>query len=135
MGKNVRNNFLEPRASSGETGRRELLLEYHNMHKVPHPGEFIKEVCLLPLHLTITKAAHELGVTRKALSELLNGKTGISIEMALRLAKAFNTTPESWLTQQMNYDLWQAKKKKKQIEAEVKTLWKKQKHHDMHHPI
>jgi addiction module HigA family antidote len=103
------------------------------MYNIPHPGEFIKEVCLAPLGLTITKAAADLGVTRKAFSELLNGKTGISIEMAFRLAKAFNTTPESWLTQQMNYDLWQAQQKRKQIEAEVITLWGKSKHHATRH--
>lgn len=91
------------------------------MHNPPHPGEFIREVCLEPLGLTVTKAAKELGVTRKALSELLNGKSGISVEMALRLAKAFNTTPESWLTQQMYYDLWVTRKKTKNLK--VKTLW------------
>lgn len=74
------------------------------MHNPPHPSEFIREIYLEPLGLTVTQAAKDLGITRKALSELLNGKTGISPEMALRLAKAFNTTPESWLTQQRNYD-------------------------------
>lgn len=83
------------------------------MHKPPSPGEFIREVCLKPLGLTVTQAAKDLGVSRKALSELLNGKSGISPEMALRLAKAFNTTPESWLTQQMHYDLWKIKQKTK----------------------
>lgn len=92
------------------------------MHQLPHPGEFIREICLKPLHLTVTEAARKLGVTRKALSELLNGKTGISIEMALRLAKAFNTTPESWLTQQMNYELWKTKQKK--IALSVEPIWK-----------
>ena len=101
------------------------------MHHVPHPGEFIREICLEPLNVTVTEAARKLGVTRKALSELLNGKTGISTEMALRLAKAFNTTPESWLTQQMNYDLWKAQQVKKNIEVE--PLWKGRKAHSMHH--
>jgi len=101
------------------------------MHHVPHPGEFIREICLEPLNVTVTEAARKLGVTRKALSELLNGKTGISTEMALRLAKAFNTTPESWLTQQMNYDLWEAQQKKENIEVE--PLWKGKKVHSMHH--
>ncbi|OGT77178.1 MAG: addiction module antidote protein, HigA family, partial [Gammaproteobacteria bacterium RIFCSPLOWO2_12_FULL_38_14] len=90
------------------------------MHNPPHPGEIIKEICFKPLGLSITEAAKNLGVSRKALSELINGKTGISPEMALRLAKAFNTTPESWLTQQMNYDLWIAKSKKKSLK--VKNL-------------
>jgi len=75
------------------------------MHYHPiHPGEFIREICLEPLNLTVTAAADGLGVSRKAFSELLNGKAGISPLMALRLAKAFNTTPESWLEQQMQYD-------------------------------
>lgn len=85
------------------------------MHNPPHPGEVIREICIEPLGLTITQAAKHLGVTRKALSELLNGKSGISPEMALRLAKVFNTTPESWLTQQMQYDLWRARQKEKTL--------------------
>lgn len=92
------------------------------MHNPPHPGEFIREVCLKSVRLTVTRAAHDLGVTRKALSELLNGRTGISPEMALRLAKAFNTTPESWLAQQMHYDLWKAKQKRQNLK--VRVLWK-----------
>jgi addiction module HigA family antidote len=79
------------------------------MHNPPHPGEFIREICLDPLNLTVTDAAEKLGVTRKTLSELLNGKSGISPEMAIRLAHTFNTSAESWLQQQMNYDLWHAK--------------------------
>jgi addiction module HigA family antidote len=83
-----------------------------------HPGEVIRELCLEPLGVTVTDAAKALGVSRKALSELLNGRTGISPEMALRLSIAFDTTPESWLTQQMHYDLWQAKKKAKGLKVE-----------------
>lgn len=98
------------------------------MYNPPHPGEVIKEICFDPLGLSITEAAKNLGVSRKTLSELVNGKSGISPEMALRLAKAFDTTPESWLTQQMNYDLWVAKNKKKTLK--VKTLWK---HTGAHH--
>ena len=82
------------------------------MHNPPHPGEIIRELCLKPLGLTVTDAAKALGVTRKTLSELLNGHSGISPEMALRLSKAFGTTPESWLTQQMHYDLWKVRKKR-----------------------
>lgn len=77
------------------------------MHNPPHPGEIIRELCLEPLGITVTRAAQALGVSRKALSELLNGHTGITPEMAIRLSRAFNTTPESWLIQQMQYDLWQ----------------------------
>jgi antitoxin HigA-1 len=91
------------------------------MHNPPHPGIFIREVCLEPLGLSITKAAEHLGITRKTLSELLNGHSGISPEKALRLSIAFNTTPESWLTQQMNYDLWKASQHKKDLH--VRPLW------------
>jgi addiction module HigA family antidote len=74
--------------------------------------------------LTATQTAKDLGISRKALSELFNGKCGISPEMALRLAKAFNITPESWLMQQMHYDLWQARQKSKRLQ--VRKLWPKQ---------
>ena len=77
------------------------------MHNPPHPGEVIRELCLDPLGLTITEAAKGLGVSRKTLSALLNGHFGISPEMAIRLSKAFGGSPESWLTQQVQYDLWQ----------------------------
>lgn len=85
------------------------------MHNPPHPGEVVGELCLKPLGLTVTAAAKALGVSRKALSELLNGHTGISPEMAVRLSIAFGTTPESWLTQQMHYDLWKLKRGRKKI--------------------
>ena len=77
------------------------------MQNPPHPGGIVRRQCLEPLGLTVTRAAGGLGVTRQALSELLNGKTGISIEMAVRLAKAFGSTPETWLGMQQAYDLWQ----------------------------
>ena len=80
------------------------------MHNPPHPGEAIRELCLEPVGLTVTKAAWGLGVTRKALSELLNGHSGISPEMAIRLSKAFGGSAESWMTQQMQYDLWRVQK-------------------------
>ena len=76
------------------------------MHNPPHPGEILRELCLEPLDLTITDAAMGLGVSRKTLSSILNGRAGISPEMALRLSIAFDTTPESWLNQQAQYDLW-----------------------------
>ncbi len=79
------------------------------MHNPPHPGEIIKEFCVEPLGLTVTKAAESLGVTRKTFSMLLNGKSGISPEMALRLSKVFGRTPEGWLKLQLQYDLWKAK--------------------------
>jgi addiction module HigA family antidote len=81
-----------------------------NMHKPAHPGEVLKSMYIEPLGLTVTETAKALGVTRKALSELLNMKSGISIAMSLRLSKAFNTTPELWLNMQRNYDIIRAKK-------------------------
>ena len=69
----------------------------------------MRELCLEPLDLTITDAATGLGVSRKTLSSILNGRAGISPEMALRLSIAFDTTPESWLNQQALYDLWVAR--------------------------
>ena len=88
------------------------------MHNPPHPGEIIRELCLEPLDLTVTAAAKALGVTRKSLSELLNGKSGVSPEMALRLAIAFRTSAESWLNQQVQYDLWKARKRHKNLKVE-----------------
>lgn len=74
-----------------------------------HPGEVLKGLYLDQLEITITQAAANLGVSRRVLSLLVNGKAGISVEMALRLAEALNTTPELWLNMQQNYDLWHAK--------------------------
>jgi addiction module HigA family antidote len=88
------------------------------MHNPPHPGEVIRELFLAPLGVTVTDAAKALGVSRKAFSELLNGKTGVSPEMAIRLSIAFDTTPESWLTQQMQYDLWQAEQRRRDLHVE-----------------
>src|SRR5262245_58769466 len=86
------------------------------MKNPPHPGEIIREHYLAPLGLTVTDAAKGLGVTRKTLSELLNGKSGISPEMAIRLSKAFGgRTPESWLQLQVLYDLAQVEKRGKEI--------------------
>ena len=74
-----------------------------NMHNPPHPGEILRELCLEPLDVTVTAAEEALGVSRKTLSAILNGRAGISPEMAIRLAKAFDTTPESWMNQQMQF--------------------------------
>ena len=81
------------------------------IHNPPHPGEIIREQCLEPLGLTITAAAKGLGVTRKALSELVNGHSGVSPEMAIRLSKAFGSSPETWLRLQLQYDLRQAERR------------------------
>ena len=75
----------------------------------PHPGGIVRRQCLEPLGLSVTKAAEGIGVARQTLSELLNERTGISIEMAIRLSKAFGSTPETWLGLRMAYDLWQAR--------------------------
>jgi addiction module HigA family antidote len=87
------------------------------MHKPPHPGEIIKELCLEPLELTVTDAANALGVTRKTLSSIINGKAGISPEMAVRLSIAFNTSSESWMNQQAQYDLWKAEQHRKELQV------------------
>jgi addiction module HigA family antidote len=87
------------------------------MHNPPHPGEVIRTLCLEPLGLSVTETAKALGVSRKTLSSILNGRTGISPEMAIRLSIAFNTTPDSWLNQQVQYDLWQAEQRRGQLQV------------------
>jgi antitoxin HigA-1 len=89
-----------------------------NMHNPPHPGEVLRDLCLEPLELTITDAAAALGVSRKTLSAILNGRAGISPEMAIRLSIAFNTTPESWLNQQSQYDLWVARQESPKMKVQ-----------------
>lgn len=85
------------------------------MKNPPHPGRVVLQECIEPLGLTITETAEGLGVTRNTLSRLINGRNGISPEMALRLSKAFGGSAESWLRQQMNYDLAQVKQESKKI--------------------
>ncbi len=79
------------------------------MYNPPHPGEIIKEFCVEPLNINVTEAARALGVTRKTFSALLNGRSGISPEMALRLSKVFGRTPDGWLRLQLQYDLWKTR--------------------------
>jgi addiction module HigA family antidote len=79
--------------------------------KPTHPGTLLKEDVLGPLGLTITEAATDLGITRKTLSEFVNEKSSLSPEMAVRIAKATNTTPESWLNMQTKLDIWNAEQK------------------------
>ena len=79
------------------------------MHNPPHPGGIIRRQCLAPLGVSVTEAAAGLGVTRQALSDLVNEKADLSVEMAIRLSKAFGSSPEMWLGLQMAYDLWQAR--------------------------
>ena len=85
------------------------------MHRPPHPGEVLRELCLEPLGLSVTAAAASLGVSRKTLSSILNGRAGISAEMAIRLSMAFDTSAESWLNQQTQHDLWQAEQQRKKL--------------------
>lgn len=87
------------------------------MHKPPHPGEILRELCLEPLGVTVTDAAKALGVSRKTLSAILNERAGISPEMAVRLSIAFDTTAESWLRQQVQYDLWLAEQSRKNLKV------------------
>lgn len=79
------------------------------MHNPAHPGEIIRETCLKPLGLTVTEAATGLGVTRKALSDVVNGHAGVSPEMALRLELAGWSTAETWLRMQLQRNLWEAR--------------------------
>ena len=88
------------------------------MQNPPHPRGIVRRQCLEPLGLTVTRAAQGLGVTRQALSELVNERTGVSVEMAIRLSKAFGSTPETWLGMQMAYDLWQARERAREISVE-----------------
>ncbi|MDA3941403.1 MAG: HigA family addiction module antitoxin [Spirochaetia bacterium] len=79
--------------------------------KPVHPGVLLKEDVLIPLGLTITKAANDLGVSRKTLSEFINEKASLSPDMAVRISKATETSPESWLNMQSKLDLWISEKK------------------------
>ena len=88
------------------------------MHNPPHPGEIVKYECLEPLGLTVTRAAQGLGISRQALSELINERSGISVDMAIRLSQAFGSSPETWLRMQMAHDLWEAREKDAQIKVE-----------------
>ena len=92
------------------------------MYNPPHPGKVLRELCIEPMGLSVTAAAESLGVARKTLSSILNGHSGISPEMAVRLSLAFGTSSESWLNQQVQYDLWIAEKKRKNLK--VKKLKK-----------
>src|ERR1700733_16107739 len=92
------------------------------MHNPPHPGMIIKRILIENANLLITKAAKALGVGRVTLSKLINQKSGISPEMAVRLSIALNTSSEMWINMQSMYDLWQAEKKRKQLKANIKKI-------------
>lgn len=87
------------------------------MFNPAHPGEVVRDLCMEPLGLSVTAAASGLGVTRKTLSELLNGHAGISPEMAVRLEKAFGSTAEHWLAMQSQYDLWLVRSRRDDIKV------------------
>lgn len=88
------------------------------MFDPPHPGELLKDLWLDPLELSITDAAMRLKVSRKTLSEIVNGKASISSEMALRLEMAFGKSAESWLGHQSAYDLWRLGSKRETLGIE-----------------
>ncbi len=86
-----------------------------SMHNPVHPGEIVKAQCLEELGLSVTEGAKVLGITRQALSNLINGHAGVSPEMAIRLEKAFGSTAETWLRMQMNFDIWNARQRAHEI--------------------
>jgi antitoxin HigA-1 len=92
------------------------------MHNPPHPGLVVKRILIEGAHLSITEAAKALGVGRVTLSKLLNKKSGISPEMAVRLSIALNTSSEMWVNMQAMYDLWQAEKKRKKLRISIKKI-------------
>src|SRR6202795_4778527 len=87
------------------------------MKNPPHPGRSIRTACLEPLGLSVTAGAEVLGVTRQTLNNVIHGKSGISPQMAIRLSKAFGSTPETWLRMQLAYDLAQARKDESKIKV------------------
>jgi addiction module HigA family antidote len=87
------------------------------MKKPPHPGRIVRQECIEPLNLTVTEAAKRLGVTRQTLNNVVNEKASISPEMAIRLSKAFGSSPEVWLGMQMEYDLAEAEKHADEIKV------------------
>lgn len=87
------------------------------MHDPPHPGGIVRRQCLEPLGLSVTEAAKGLGVTRQTLSGLINEKAGVSVDMAIRLSKAFGSSPETWLGLQAAYDLARATDRARSIEV------------------
>lgn len=91
------------------------------MHHPPHPGEVLKTLYMEPIGLSITELAERIGVDRKSLSRLINGHTAMTVEMAIRLAQAFDTSAELWLSMQQAHDLWHARKRKT-VKARIKAF-------------
>jgi addiction module HigA family antidote len=93
-----------------------------HMFNPAHPGEVLKEAYLDPLAMSVTEFARRIGISRKCASELVNKHAGMSVEMAHRLAKATDTTAEFWLTMQVQYALWEAKRAKLPEQISVQRL-------------
>lgn len=91
------------------------------MKNPPHPGSIVLHECMEPLGLSVTEAAAKLGVSRKQLSAVVNGRSGISAEMAIRLSKAFGGSAEMWVRLQANYNLSRAMERADEIQVE--RLW------------
>ncbi len=89
------------------------------MKDPPHPGGIVRRQCLEPLGLSVSAAALGLGVTRQALSDLVNGRAGVSVDMAVRLSQAFGSSPETWLGLQMAHDLWRARERLGRIKVKA----------------
>ncbi len=87
------------------------------MHNPPHPGGIVRRQCLELLGLSVTAAAKALGVTRQALSDLVNERAAVSLDMSIRLSKAFGADPETWLGLQMAHDLWCARARARAIKV------------------
>ena len=88
------------------------------MHNPPHPGLLVRHECLEPLGLSVERAAEGLGVSAKALSDLMDGKASVSVDMSIRLSKAFGSSPEVWVGMQIAYDQWQIRKGAKRMKVE-----------------
>jgi addiction module HigA family antidote len=92
------------------------------MHNPPHPGEFIREVYLEPFHVSARLVAAKLRVSPSTFNRVVNGDSGVTAEMALRLAKTLGRSPESWLAMQRDHDLWQARQRVNLEEVEILEL-------------
>src|ERR1700686_9494 len=92
------------------------------MKNPPHPGRSIRPACLEPSGLSVTEGGGVLGVTRQTLNNVIHGKSGISPRMAIRLSKAFGSTPETWLRMQLAYDLGQARKDESKIKVRRQSV-------------
>lgn len=92
------------------------------MYNPPHPGEILQELWLTPLSLSVTEAALRLGISRTLLSRILNGKSSITPELALRLELVFEVSAQSWLGHQSAYDLWQMEAKRQQLSKQVQPI-------------